>query len=295
VQECAVIAVRRRARQGANPEIQAAGWQGSVQAVRRYVRPFRQMTVAPPPAAVPKARQITSWLLRHPDSLDADERAALAGIRARCQHVDSLAVHVNAFAEMMTGRQGQHLVEDWLTRVEADDQPDLRSFATGIRQDYQAVLNGLTLPYSSGMVEGNVNKIKAIKRQMYGRAKPDLLRKRVLLASWPADHRHQGSHYGFTKCVPEPDSMADPECEAASKAGPKAFVSPRRVRSAVLLGWSPAVAVGQAVSDPGHVVLDPFGGRGGRGRVVAEGLPGDVDALALVAVERLADRGVVDA
>ena len=89
-------------------EIQAAGWQGSVQAVRRYVRPFRQMTAAPPPPpAVPKARQITSWLLRHPDSLDADEQAALAGIRARCQHVDSLAGHVNAFAEMMTGRQGR--------------------------------------------------------------------------------------------------------------------------------------------------------------------------------------------
>ncbi len=67
--------------------------------------------------------------------------------------------------------------------VEADDQPELHSFATGIRQDYRAVLNGLTLPYSSGMVEGAASKIKAIKRQMYGRAKPDLLRKRVLLVT----------------------------------------------------------------------------------------------------------------
>ncbi len=67
----------------ADPKLQAAGWQGSVQAVRRYVRPFRQMTAAPPPApAVPEARQITSWLLRRPGSLDADEQATLAGIRA---------------------------------------------------------------------------------------------------------------------------------------------------------------------------------------------------------------------
>ena len=51
---------------------------------------------------------------------------------------------------------------------------------------------------------------------------------------------------------------------------------------AVLLGRSAAVAARQAVPDPGQVVLDPFGGRGGRVRVVAEGLPGDVDALALV-------------
>jgi transposase len=46
-----------------------------------------------------------------------------------------------------------------------------------------AVVNGLTLPYSSGAVEGNVNRIKMLKRQMYGRASFDLLRKRVLLAT----------------------------------------------------------------------------------------------------------------
>jgi transposase len=89
--------------------------------------------------------------------------------------------HLRAFAEMMTGLQGQHLPE-WLTKVEADDQPQLHSFTTGIRRDLQAVTNGLTLPHSSGAVEGNVNRIKMIKRQMYGRAGFALLRKRVLLA-----------------------------------------------------------------------------------------------------------------
>jgi transposase len=52
--------------------------------------------------------------------------------------------------------------------------------AVGIRQDLAAVTAGLTLPYSSGSIEGNVNRIKAIKRQMYGRANLDLLRKRVI-------------------------------------------------------------------------------------------------------------------
>jgi transposase len=58
----------------------------------------------------------------------------------------------------------------------------LRSFAAGLKRDHTAVVSGLTMPYSSGTVEGTVNRIKILKRQMYGRAKFDLLRKRVLLA-----------------------------------------------------------------------------------------------------------------
>jgi transposase len=164
-------------------ELQARGWAGSVLTVRRYVRPFRQLPAAPPPApAVPKARQITSWLLRHPASLTAAEQDALAGIRGRCPHLSTLARHVSAFAEMMTGLHGADL-ESWLADVEADDQPFLHSFAAGIRRDLDAVTAGLTLPWSSGPVEGSVNRIKMIKRQMYGRAGFDLLRKRVLLAT----------------------------------------------------------------------------------------------------------------
>jgi transposase len=163
-------------------ELQERGWAGSVQTVRRYVRPFRQATAAPDPApAVPKTRQITRWLLTRPDHLQAGEQAQLDAIRAGCPHIDALAGHVTAFAEMMTARTGSRDLEAWLTAVEADDQAGLRSLATGIRNDQQAVTNGLTLHWNSGKVEGTVNKIKMIKRQMYGRAGFDLLRKRVIL------------------------------------------------------------------------------------------------------------------
>lgn len=163
-------------------EITARGFTGSVQAVRRYVRPFRATLTAPPPApTVPKSRQITRWLLSDPGHLDPGEQAELDGIRARCPHLDTLAGHVTTFATMMTGRTGDRDLENWLTAIEADNQSGLRSFAIGIRNDQQAVINGLTLPYSSGRVEGTVNKIKMLKRQMYGRAGFDLLRKRVIL------------------------------------------------------------------------------------------------------------------
>jgi transposase len=163
-------------------ELRQRGWSGSEQTVRRYVRPFRQAAAAPSPdRAVPKTRQITRWLLTRPDHLQADEQAQLQVIRARCPHIDALAGHVTAFAEMMTARIGSRDLETWLAAVEADDQAGLRSFAVGIRNDQQAVINGLTLHWNSGKVEGTVNKIKMIKRQMYGRAGFGLLRKRVIL------------------------------------------------------------------------------------------------------------------
>jgi transposase len=157
------------------------GYRGSYGTLGNYLRPFRELGAAPKTAAPPKIRQITSWLLHHPDRLGENERLNIKQIREQCEHVDALAAHVTSFAEMLTGRHGDRL-DAWLATVEANDQPDLHSFATGLKRDYDAVRNGLTLSYSSGAVEGTVNKIKMLKRQMFGRAKLDLLRKRVLLA-----------------------------------------------------------------------------------------------------------------
>lgn len=83
---------------------------------------------------------------------------------------------------MMTELRGRDL-EKWITAVSAAEaQPELRSFITGLRRDQDAVTAGLSLRWNSGPVEGHVNRIKMLKRQMYGRANPDLLRLRVLLA-----------------------------------------------------------------------------------------------------------------
>jgi transposase len=82
---------------------------------------------------------------------------------------------------MMTHRHGERLAA-WIAAVEQAALPGISRFATGLTADIAAVTAGLSLPFSSGSVEGNVNRIKMIKRQMYGRANFELLRKRVLLA-----------------------------------------------------------------------------------------------------------------
>ncbi len=65
--------------------------------------------------------------------------------------------------------------------VESDDLPALHTLVAGLRRDHAAVTAGLTLPYSSGAVEGQVHRIKALKRAMFGRANLDLLLQRILI------------------------------------------------------------------------------------------------------------------
>jgi transposase len=79
----------------------------------------------------------------------------------------------------------QHLVDPfdaWIEDAKTSPLPSFRSFATGIRRDYGAVKAALSLPWRNEQVEGQVNRLKFLKRQMYGRAKFDLLRIRVLSA-----------------------------------------------------------------------------------------------------------------
>lgn len=125
---------------------------------------------------------MTSWIPTRPGSLTPGDQACLAAILAGCPELAALQAHVRGFARMMidlTGRDPEKLITAVLA---ADGQPDLRSFVTGLRRDQDAVTAGLTLQWTSGAVEGNVNRIKMFKRQMYGRANPDLLRRRILLA-----------------------------------------------------------------------------------------------------------------
>lgn len=93
--------------------------------------------------------------------------------------MDRLTAYLQGFARMMTELRGDRL-EQWITTVEQDALAPLASFARNLRRDQDAVHADLTLEHSSGRVEGTVNKIKILKRQMFGRANFDLLRTRVL-------------------------------------------------------------------------------------------------------------------
>jgi transposase len=126
-------------------------------------------------------RRVVGWIMTDPPKMDAANQQRLDAILAASPQLAALARHVRGFATIMCSRRGQDL-EAWMAAIDADDEPALRSFVVGLRRDLDAVTAGLTLPWSSGAVEGHVNRLKMLKRHMFGRAKPDLLRKRVLLA-----------------------------------------------------------------------------------------------------------------
>ncbi|MEU9247898.1 ISL3 family transposase [Streptomyces sp. NPDC048385] len=163
-------------------EVRERGYPGGENVVKVYAAKLRADFPPTPPRKAPSVRDVTSWLTRHPDRLTDDQAQQLKAILARCPALDRTAHHVRAFAELMNDRQGKHL-DQWITQVQDDDLPALHTFVTGLGQDLDAVIAGLSLRYSSGAVEGQNNKIKMLKRQMFGRANFDLLRKRVLLTA----------------------------------------------------------------------------------------------------------------
>jgi transposase len=127
-------------------------------------------------------RQVTGWICRHPDNLTDRDTTRLATILGSCPELRTAAELVRSFAAIMTQRHG-HRLDEWLTRAEQADLPGINRFVNGVISDLSAVTAGLSLPFSSGPVEGNVNRIKMLKRQMFGRAGFALLRKRVLLSN----------------------------------------------------------------------------------------------------------------
>jgi transposase len=162
-------------------ELRRRGYCGGLRTLRRHTAALRQGTVTPARPPAPGSKKVAAWILTPPGKLTAEQRAGLDAIIARCPELAATRTVVRQFGDMLTHRQGSKL-PGWADRAEASDIQEIRSFAAGLRKDWAAVTAGLTLPWSSGTVEGHVNRIKMIKRQMYGRARPDLLRKRVLLA-----------------------------------------------------------------------------------------------------------------
>lgn len=177
-------------------ELRARGFSGSPGMVRRYVAAWRTTPCRrgrPNPRAAtgtprdrrprpPSPRHVRWWLLGPASDLEPDQQAYLERLRTVCPAITAAETLAQEFGRLVRERD-QPAMAAWLTAAETSGLPEFREVAVGMRRDRAAIEAALTHAWSSGQVEGQVTRIKLIKRQMYGRAKFDLLRKRVLLAS----------------------------------------------------------------------------------------------------------------
>lgn len=173
-------------------EIQARGFPGKYSVVAASINRLR-----PPEGRITRGRQSGSsariievdkpltpsgatWLvMRREATLDDDEKPQLARLQAQeGESAEALGL-TQDFAALVRQRQPEQL-ETWLERATASGLQSFKSLANGIGADYEAVKAGVTLSWNNGPVEGHINRLKMLKRQMYGRAKIDLLRQRVL-------------------------------------------------------------------------------------------------------------------
>ena len=164
-------------------KLKADGCRSSYDAVRRFfakrlfaagVTRERANSRAPPRPNRPTARQLSFAYVRRAGNRTEEEASHVRVMAGVCQELK----WVDAFLELVRGTATVSL-SDWLTQAEHSSSRFIRSFAESIRSDEVAVLAAVTTSWSNGPVEGHVNRVKAIKRSMYGRAKLPLLRCRV--------------------------------------------------------------------------------------------------------------------
>ena len=174
-------------------EIQPKGFSGHETIVRNYIRHFRRASGLPtkvrsqtgnhlevdPTQQPPTLRTLTWWVLKRLEDRTDDGEQTLAQLSRGQPKLQESIMLARSFAEMIRQQQAEKL-EAWLEQAAKSGYRVWSNFAVGLKQDEAAVRASLIYPWSNGPTEGHINRLKCLKRLMYGRAKDDLLRKRVL-------------------------------------------------------------------------------------------------------------------
>jgi transposase len=177
-------------------DLQQQGYAGSYALVAAYARRLRQAQGLPPghrrprqplpavaePSCPPLTPRRATWLvLRREAKRTAAEAQQLTQLHALAAEVAEAIDLAQDFATLVRQREPTQL-DPWLKRATTSTLEALRRFATGLDEDYEAVKAGVTLPWSTSPVEGHINRLKMLKRQMFGRARLDLLSRRFVRA-----------------------------------------------------------------------------------------------------------------
>jgi transposase len=170
--------------------LQAQGYQGSYRLVTCYLAQLFPAATTPqrrepasrqqPPVLPAWTPHALAWLcLRDPATLTDDDTAILAIVQTAHPEGATLYRQIQAFRQLVRTRPPDGL-NGWMADIDAHGCPELQRFVQGLRRDEDAVQAGLREQWSNGQTEGHIHRLKLLKRSMYGRAKLDLLRIRLL-------------------------------------------------------------------------------------------------------------------
>jgi len=168
-------------------EIVAQGYTGSLRTLEMRLRAFRPHVAHPVSKQTitlekpPSARSTALMIARPVQNRTAEQRVFLERLIQSDATVALAFTLAQDFGRLLRQREGVLCLEQWKTAVRASGIPELIAFVDGLADDAEAVANGCSMTWSNGMVEGFVNKVKAIKRSSYGQAGFPLLQRRVLL------------------------------------------------------------------------------------------------------------------
>jgi transposase len=172
--------LQRHGRQGSHPTRVRMAQAIGVPADGSAARPRPVLAVVPCQALTPRT---AAWLvLRRAEKRSTEEAAILAELRRHAPELDEAISLAEAFVGLVRDRAPDRL-NSWLRRAEESAVRQLQGFAKRLSADNDAVRAAVTLDWSHGQTEGQINRLKTIKRQMYGRASLDLLGRRFLLAA----------------------------------------------------------------------------------------------------------------
>jgi transposase len=144
-------------------------------------RSKRARSIRSPPSRLPSYRRAT-WMLLQPEKLNDTQRSMVEKLCQLFPQIEMARELALGFAQIVRDRLPNQF-NGWLRAAMQSKLKEFVSFARGLDEDYVAVINALRYEWSNGQLEGQVNRLKLIRRQMYGRVKFSLLRARVLYSS----------------------------------------------------------------------------------------------------------------
>lgn len=159
------------------------GYRGSDLTVRRHVQQWREqgseLAPAPQKLSAPTPRSCVWLLLKNDDRLTDEERKLRPVILGASPLIkEGLELVISFRGAICSG--DERILDSWIEKASRCGLPDFENFVKALRRDEAAVRAAASSEWSNGQTEGQVNRLKVLKRQMYGRAKFDLLRSRVL-------------------------------------------------------------------------------------------------------------------